>query len=50
VRRLAVVESLNAMNRMGIEDLLSEVVPGTTRQQHYFSTMQEARAWAMEAA
>jgi hypothetical protein len=48
VRRLAVVESLDAMNRMGITALFSEVIPGTQLTQRFFSTMEEARAWAME--
>ena len=48
VRRLAVVESLDAMNRMGITALFSEVIPGTQLAQRFFPTIEEARAWATE--
>ena len=48
VRRLAVVESLDAMNRMGITALFSEVIPGTQLAQHFFPTIEAARAWATE--
>ncbi|MGI4834448.1 MAG: hypothetical protein ACRYFK_13410 [Janthinobacterium lividum] len=48
VRRLAVVESLDAMNRMGVTALFTDVIPGTQMSHRYFSTMEEARVWAME--
>lgn len=47
VRRLAVVESLDAMNRMGVTALFTDIIPGTQMTQHFFPTMEEARAWAM---
>lgn len=50
VRRLAVVESLDAMNRMGVTALFTDVIPGTQMTQRFFATMEEARAWAMEPA
>lgn len=48
VRRLAVVESLDAMNRMGVTALFTDVIPGTQMSHRFFRTMEEARAWAME--
>jgi hypothetical protein len=50
VRRLAVVESLDAMNRMGVKALFTDIIPGTQIAQHFFPTMEEARAWAMASS
>lgn len=44
--RFAVVESLDAMNRMGINALVANVLPGTQITSRYFSTVEEARTWA----
>jgi hypothetical protein len=48
VRRLGVVDSLDAINRMGVTALFSAVIPGTQMTQHFFASMEEARAWVME--
>ena len=45
-RRFAVVESLDAMNRMGINALVASVIPGTQLASQYFTTIEQARAWA----
>ena len=45
-RRFAVVESLDAMNRMGITALVTNVIPGTQLTSQVFATIDEARAWA----
>ena len=49
VRRLGVVESLDAMNRMGVTALFAEAIPGTHIKQQFFPTLEEARAWAMSS-
>lgn len=49
VRRLAGVESHDAMNRMGVTALLADVIPGTQIANRFFPTVEEARAWATEA-
>jgi len=46
VRRMAVVESQDAMNRMGVTALLSAVIPGTHLNNQFFPTIEQARAWA----
>jgi len=46
VRRLATVESLDAMNRMGVKALLADVIPNTELAQRFFAGLDEARAWA----
>ena len=45
-RRFALVESLDAMNRMGITALVANVIPGTQLTSQFFATIYEARAWA----
>ena len=45
-RRFAVVESLDAMNRMGVNALMANVIPGTQLATQYFTTIEAARAWA----
>jgi hypothetical protein len=45
-RRFALVESLDAMNRMGITALVANVIPGTQLTSQFFATIEEARAWA----
>jgi hypothetical protein len=45
-RRFAAVESLDAMNRMGITSLVATVIPNTQLTSHFFTTIEEARAWA----
>lgn len=47
-RRFAAVESLDAMNRMGITALVSTVIPYTQLTSRFFATIEEARAWATE--
>jgi hypothetical protein len=49
VRRFAGVESLDAMNRMGVTALLADIIPNTRISQRFFPTIEEARAWATEA-
>lgn len=49
VRRFAAVESLDAMNRMGVTALLADVIPNTKMTHRFFPTIEEARAWATEA-
>lgn len=46
VRRIAVVESQDAINRMGVNAFLSATVPGTSILTRNFATVAEARAWA----
>jgi len=41
-----VVESLDGMNRMGINALVASIIPGTQLATQYFTTIEEARAWA----
>lgn len=45
-RRFAAVESLDAMNRMGITALVATVIPDTQLTSRFFATVEEARAWA----
>jgi hypothetical protein len=45
-RRFAAVESLDAMNRMGITALVATVIPYTQLTSQFFSAIAEARAWA----
>ena len=45
-RRFAAVESLDAMNRMGITSLVTTVIPDTQLTSRFFATIEEARAWA----
>ena len=45
-RRLAVVESLDAMNRMGVTAMVANVIPNTKLTSQFFATIEEARAWA----
>jgi hypothetical protein len=44
--RFAVVESLDAMNRMGITALVAKVIPNTRLINQGFLSIEEARAWA----
>jgi hypothetical protein len=45
-RRFAAVESLDAMNRMGISALVTTVIPNTKLTSQFFATIEEARTWA----
>ena len=45
-RRLAIVESRDAMNRMGVTALVADVIPGTKLTSQFFATIEEARTWA----
>lgn len=45
-RRVAAVESLDAMNRMGVTALFASVIPNTKLTSQFFVTIEEARAWA----
>jgi len=45
-RRFAAVESLDAMNRMGVAALVATVIPDTQLTSQFFATIEEARAWA----
>lgn len=45
-RRFAAVESLDAMNRMGITALVASVIPDTQLTSQFFATIEQARAWA----
>ena len=47
-RRFAAVESLDAMNRMGVTALVASVIPNTHLASQFFSTIEEARAWATQ--
>jgi hypothetical protein len=46
-RRFAAVESLDAMNRMGVTALVASVIPDTKLTSQFFATIEEARAWAI---
>jgi hypothetical protein len=46
-RRFAAVESLDAMNRMGITALVASVIPETQLTSQFFATIEQARAWAL---
>lgn len=48
LKRIAVVESQDAINRMGVTSFLAAVVPGTGITTRYFTTPEEARAWAAQ--
>ncbi|MGI4866530.1 MAG: hypothetical protein ACRYFZ_21585 [Janthinobacterium lividum] len=48
VKRIAVVESQDAINRMGVTAFLSSVVPDTNITTQYFTTAEEARAWSAQ--
>jgi hypothetical protein len=45
-RRFAVVESLDAMNRMGVSALVANIIPNTQLMSQFFTTIEQARAWA----
>ncbi|MGI4759501.1 MAG: hypothetical protein ACRYF0_02255 [Janthinobacterium lividum] len=45
-RRFAAVESLDAMNRMGINALVATSIPNTQLTSQFFASIEEARAWA----
>lgn len=45
-QRFAVVESLDAMNRMGVQALVTNVIPNTQLTSQFFTTIEQARAWA----
>ena len=45
-RRFAAVESSDAMNRMGVTALVASVIPDTKLTSQFFTTIEEARAWA----
>ena len=45
-RRFAAVESLDAMNRMGVKALVATVIPNTQLTSQFFTTIEEARTWA----
>jgi hypothetical protein len=46
-RRVAAVESLDAMNRMGVTALFTSIIPNTKLTSQFFATIEEARAWAI---
>ncbi|MGI4737689.1 MAG: hypothetical protein ACRYG7_21180 [Janthinobacterium lividum] len=48
VRRLSVVESQDAINRMGVNAMLAVVLPNTQLTTRYFTTLAEARTWATQ--
>lgn len=45
-RRCAIVESLDAMNRMGVTAMVAHVIPNTKLTSQFFATIEEARTWA----
>ena len=45
-KRFAAVESLDAMNRMGVAALVATAIPNTGLTSQFFPTIEEARAWA----
>ncbi|RSK50051.1 hypothetical protein [Hymenobacter rigui] len=49
VHRLAVIDSQDAMNRMGIKLFLSDVIPNTQILTQTFLSPNEARVWATQA-
>ncbi|MDO7874104.1 hypothetical protein Q5H93_05115 [Hymenobacter sp. ASUV-10] len=49
VRRLAVIDSQDAMNRMGIKSFLSEIIPDTAILSQTFTSADDARTWAIQA-
>jgi hypothetical protein len=46
-RRFAAVESLDAMNRMGVTALVANVISKTQLTSQFFATIEQARAWAL---
>lgn len=44
-QRFAPIESLDAMNRMGVSALIASVIPNTQLTSQYFPTIEAARAW-----
>ena len=46
--RFAVVESLDAMNRMGITALVAKAIPNTRLTNQAFLSIEQARAWATQ--
>jgi hypothetical protein len=46
VLRLAVVESQDGLNRMGIENIMRRATEHVPFDTHYFATVAEARTWA----
>jgi hypothetical protein len=44
--RFAAVESLDAINRMGVAAMVANVIPNTKLTSQFFATIEEARAWA----
>jgi len=49
VRRMAVIESTDAVNRMGVNRFLQTVLPATAIELRYFQSVPEARLWACSA-
>lgn len=45
-QRFAAVESLDAMNRMGVQALVATIIPDTELTSQFFATIEHARAWA----
>ena len=45
-RRFAAVESLDAMNRMGVTALVATVIPDAELTSQFFATIEQARVWA----
>lgn len=45
-QRFAVVESFDAMNRMGVTALVATVIPQTQLTSQFFTDIAEARTWA----
>lgn len=45
-RRFAAVESLDAMNRMGVTALVASVIPNTKLTSQFFTSIEQARAWS----
>jgi hypothetical protein len=49
VQRLAVVESQDAMNRLGVSMFLSSIIPNTRIVSKYFDSLNAARDWSTQA-
>ncbi|MBT9395353.1 hypothetical protein KLP40_19455 [Hymenobacter sp. NST-14] len=45
-QRFAAVESLDAMNRMGVSALVATVIPNTRLTSQFFTTIEQARVWS----
>lgn len=45
-RRIAIIESQDAINRFGVNTFMASVIPDTTITNQLFTTSDEARAWA----